>query len=144
VIRAYAPAGPMQVLAWAILSALAALALTGLGMVLFAPKIVLRRRARFRGPMTIDASEEGVTLTVGASARTIAWTEFVNVEADKRMCVLHHGSELVLVPRRAFRNAERERAFLDLVERFVCAAPAHARRDKRRFDSGKSTPSANQ
>ncbi len=101
------------------------------------PKLAFRRRASFRVPMTIDASDDGITVIAGASARTIAWADCARVDVDRRMCVVHHGDEILLVPRRAFRNAGREKAFLDLVDRY-------ASRDKRRFESGKSTPSANQ
>jgi len=98
------------------------------------PKMMFRRGA-LRDPMTIDASDEGLTIIEGTSARSLKWDECARIERGARVIVIHHGQDATIVPRRAFRSTSRERAFLELVER-------HASRDMRALDSGKSTPSA--
>jgi len=90
-----------------------------LGVLVVMPKVILRRSVRLRGPMSVDASDEGITITAAERFGTIRWSDCVRVEVDKRVCALYHGSEVLLVPRRAFRSAKREKAFLDLVARFV-------------------------
>jgi len=131
----YAPAGPARFAVMAI-SALVFVILVASIVVL--PRAMFRRRLGLHVPMSVDASDEGITVIAGPVARTIAWSDCARVEKGARVCVIHHGAgEAFLLPRRAFRDASREAAFFDLVAR-------HARRDSRRLDSGKSTPSANQ
>lgn len=106
--------------------------------IVLVPKIMFRRRPSLRAPMTVDASDEGITVTTGAIARTIAWSDVGRVETGGRVVMLHHGEEVLLVPRRAFRNAERERAFLDLLKRAATSVdwspenPRRARTSKSR------------
>ncbi len=78
------------------------------------PGVAFRRRPSLRAPMTVDASDEGITVTTGGSSQTIAWAD-AKIETSGRICMIHHGDELVIVPLRAFRNAEREKAFFELV-----------------------------
>ncbi len=98
------------------------------------PKLMFRRSA-LRVPMAVDASNEGLTIIAGTDARTIEWEACERVEHGARVIVIHHGKEALIVPRRAFRNRERERAFVEALQR-------HVSRDMRALDSGKSTPSA--
>ncbi len=79
------------------------------------PRVTFRREATLRLPMTVDASDEGLTVVKGAHAVTIAWRDCARVESDRRICVIRHGDEVVLVPRRAFRDAGREKAFFALL-----------------------------
>ena len=99
------------------------------------PKMMFRR-AQLRLPMAVDACDDGLTIIAGPKARTIAWGDVAAVEHGARVIIVRHGEEALIVPRRAFRNRERERDFVALLER-------HASRDMRALDSGKSTPSAN-
>jgi YcxB-like protein len=122
----------------AILSAVIALLALVVAIVVAAralPGMVFRRRPDLHRPMGVDASEEGLTITSGDRASTVRWAEVARVEYDDRICALHYGTKILLVPRRIFRSPRQERAFFDLIER-------HASREKRRLDSGKSTPSA--
>jgi hypothetical protein len=116
----------------ALLGLFAALALTAR----LVPGVVFRRRPDLHRPMGVDASDEGLTITSGDRASTVRWSEVARVEHDARICALHHGTKILLVPRRVFRSARQERAFFDLLDH------AQASREKRRFDSGKSTPNA--
>ena len=113
----------------------AAIVICVVGAFVVVPKLMFRRGA-LRVPMAVDASDEGLTIIAGTDARTIAWDACERIEQGARVIVIHHGKEALIVQRRAFRNRERERAFVDALER-------HASRDMRRLDSGKSTPSAN-
>ena len=79
------------------------------------PRIAFRRRLDLRAPLTIDASDEGLTVVTGQTAKTMAWADCSRVEIGRRLIVIHHGEDAVLVPRRAFRDAEREQAFLALL-----------------------------
>ena len=99
------------------------------------PKMMFRR-ASLRVPMAVDACDEGLTIIAGPKARTIAWGDVVRVEHGARVIIVRHGEEALIVPRRAFRNRDRERDFVELLARY-------ASRDMRALDSGKSTPSAN-
>ena len=99
------------------------------------PKMMFRR-AQLKLPMAVDASDDGLTIIAGPKARTIAWGDIASVEHGARVIIVHHGEEALIVPRRAFRNRDRERDFVALLEHY-------ASRDMRALDSGKSTPSAN-
>jgi hypothetical protein len=99
------------------------------------PKLAFRRRESLREPVTIDASAEGITVTMGATSRAIAWTDCAKVETSGRICMIHHGEDMLILPLRAFRNVEREKAFFELVERF-----AGATRDARSDDSNRESP----
>lgn len=98
-----------------VVGTIAAIALLVVSVLVVLPRMMFRRRASLRVPMTVDASDEGLTVVTGARAVTIPWGDCGRVESDRRICVIHHGEEVVLVPRRAFRNAEREKAFFDLL-----------------------------
>ena len=110
------------------------LVLTVVAALVLLPRLAFRRRPELRAPMTLDASDEGLTIVAGTSAQTIPWADCARVEIGRRVIVIRHGEEALLVPRRAFRSPERERAFLDFL--------SQASRDMRRFESGKSTPIA--
>ena len=99
------------------------------------PKMMFRR-AQLRLPMAVDAFDDGLTIIAGPKARTIAWGDIVRVEHGSRVIIVRHGEEALIVPRRAFRNRERENDFVTLLAHY-------ASRDMRALDSGKSTPSAN-
>ena len=99
------------------------------------PKMMFRR-AELRVPMAVDASDDGLTIISGVKARTIAWADIVRIEEGARVIIVRHGKEALIVPRRAFRNREREKDFVALLAHY-------ASRDMRALDSGKSTPSAN-
>ena len=114
----------------------AAVVLIASSVLFVVPRMMFRRSERFRVPITVDASDEGLTVVMGVHAETIAWRDCERVDGDRRIFVIHHGNDVVLVPRRAFRNADREKAFFDLL--------GQASREKRRLDSGKSTPMPNQ
>ncbi len=134
----YVPAGPVR---WVIMAGGALLVGAVVATFVIVPRVMFRRRAALHVPMSIDASDEGLTFVAGPLARTIAWSDCARVEKSTRICVIHHGDEVLLLPRRAFRNASRDEAFFDLVKRF---ASLQASRDNRLLESGKSTPSANQ
>jgi hypothetical protein len=104
----------------AIMAVLVVLVLAAaVGAFVVLPRLVLQRRAELQGPMTVDVSDEGITVTAGEQYETIPWTEFVRVETDKRLWALYHGGDVLLVPRRVFRSGKQAKAFSDLVERFV-------------------------
>jgi antitoxin (DNA-binding transcriptional repressor) of toxin-antitoxin stability system len=124
--------GSMRVILAAMVAAVVLLVASSFVIV---PKMMFRR-GPLRVPMGVDASDEGLTIIAGMSARTLAWDDIVRVEPGARVIIVHHGEEALIVPRRAFRNRDRERAFVEMLAR-------HASRDMRRLESGKSTPSAN-
>jgi hypothetical protein len=103
------------------------------------PRALFRRRTEFHRPTGVDASDEGLTLIAGDRATSIAWADVTQLEEDERMFALHHGTKILLVPRRSFRDEQHERRFVALLERFV-GREGQASRENRRLDSGKSTP----
>ena len=97
----------------------AAIVLVVASVLFIVPRVVFRRREGFHVPVTLDASDEGLTVVRGVHAETIAWAD-ARVETNARIHVIQHGDEVLLVPRRAFRNAQREKAFF---ERLSGSAP---------------------
>jgi len=87
----------------------------GVALLVVLPRIAFRRRLDLRAGLTIDASDEGLTVVTGQTAKTMAWSDCGRIEVSRRLIVIHHGEDAVVVPRRAFRDAERERAFLALL-----------------------------
>jgi hypothetical protein len=70
--------------------------------------------------MSVDASEDGVTVTLGSRLANIRWADCVRLESSARTYVLLHGRKgFVVVPRRAFRTEKRDAAFRELVERHL-------------------------
>jgi hypothetical protein len=70
--------------------------------------------------MSVDASEEGIVVTVGRRSATIKWKDCVRFASDARSHVIYHGaSGFLVVPRRAFRNEKKDAAFRDLAARLV-------------------------
>jgi hypothetical protein len=77
--------------------------------------------------MSIDASEDGVAVTVGTRLTTIRWEDCVRLQVDAGSYILHFGARgFVVVPRRAFRNERRDAAFLELVTESMSTARAGA------------------
>ena len=129
-------AGSWRAVVWLLISGLGIVLVFVIVSRVVVPKMLFRR-SDLRSQMGVDASEEGITVTAGDRATTIRWAELARVESDERVCALHHGTRVLLIPRRIFRSPKQERSFLELLERF-----AQASRENRRFESGKSTPSA--
>jgi hypothetical protein len=70
--------------------------------------------------MTIDASEDGIAVTVGKRLANLKWSECTRLESDARSYVLSHGKDgFVVIPRRAFRNEKRDAAFRELAGRLL-------------------------
>jgi len=78
--------------------------------------------------MSVDASDEGVVVTLGSRATTIRWGDCGRLSSDARSHVLFHGdSGFLIVPRRVFRSPEKDAAFQALASRFIAANGASAR-----------------
>ncbi len=112
--------GAVRTLVWAV--AVPALVLVSLvvGTLAIVPKVLLRRRG-MSALRSVDASDEGVTITIGERHETIRWRDVSRVDRAARIYALYWADQVLLVPRRAFRGADREKAFSDLLERFVSA-----------------------
>ena len=75
--------------------------------------------------MSIDASDDGITVTLGPRQANIRWSRCVRLDSDARCYILYHGRRgFLVVPRRSFRTEKRDAAFRELVGRFVGAGPA--------------------
>ncbi len=77
--------------------------------------------------MSVDASEDGIAVTLGPRLANLRWEDCVGVQTDPRCYVLHFGrGEFLVVPRRAFRNERRDAAFRDLLASCMRAARGEA------------------
>jgi hypothetical protein len=115
---AVAPPGPALSLVRLVLGVCGVGFALAAGALFVVPKLILRRSENLRGPISVDASDEGVTYTRGDASGTIRWDD-ARVELDRRICALYHGEDVLLVPLRAFRSAQRRRVFLDLVAKLA-------------------------
>jgi hypothetical protein len=72
--------------------------------------------------MSVDASEDGIAVTVGRRSASLKWRDFRGFESDARSHLLHHGAAgYLIVPRRAFRTEKKDEAFRELASRLVGA-----------------------
>jgi hypothetical protein len=70
--------------------------------------------------MSIDASEDGIVVTVGRRSATIRWRECVRWVSDSRAYLIYLGATgFLAVPRRAFRTEKKDAAFRELASRLV-------------------------
>jgi hypothetical protein len=75
--------------------------------------------------MSVDASEDGITVTVGRRSATLKWRDCARFESDARSHLIFHGaSGFLAVPRRAFRNEKKDATFRELASRLVGASEA--------------------
>jgi SEC-C motif-containing protein/YcxB-like protein len=73
--------------------------------------------------MSVDASEDGIVVTVGRRSATIKWRECVRLESNARSYLIRLGETgFLAVPRRAFRTAKKDAAFRELATRLVGVA----------------------
>lgn len=118
VARAFAPDW-----VWRLIAVLLGLAVVVIAALVFAalrvaPRVMFRRSSS--SSMSIDASEEGITITVGQRYATIKWRDCVRMESDARTHIVYHGAKgFLVIPRRAFRNEKQDEAFRSLALRFV-------------------------
>ena len=89
--------------------------------------------------MSVDASEDGVAVTLGPRLATLRWEDCVRLSTDRRCYVLHFSrDEFLVVPRRAFRNERRDAAFRDLVT--SCMRGARGASDDAATESAAAEP----
>ena len=112
--------GAVRTLVWAVAVPAVVLASLLVGTLAIVPRVLLRRRD-MRAQRSLDASDEGVTITIGERHETIRWPDVSRVDRGARVYALYWADQMLLVPRRAFRGPDREKAFSDLLERFVSA-----------------------
>jgi hypothetical protein len=129
-----APSWVRLIAAWMLVIALAQAAFT---IVKTLPHVMFRRsredqrltpelRADFwNRQMSVDASEDGMTVTVGRRSASLKWSDVGRLTSDTRCHLLRVGaSGYLLVPRRAFRTEKKDAAFCDLVASHAGKSPA--------------------
>jgi hypothetical protein len=115
----YAPRWVWQLAALG-LGLAAALVATMLYMAVFvAPRILFQRQAG-QLDMSIELSDEGISVVAGKQRGKIKWASCTGLEANARAYLLRHGDKaMLMLPRRVFRSERQEDAFRKLVDRFV-------------------------
>jgi hypothetical protein len=95
-----------------------------------APHAMFRASSGERGPvargdlwnrkMSVDASEEGIIVTVGQRSASLKWRDCVRLDSDGSAHVLFHGEKgFLVVPRRAFRTEAQDASFRELARTFL-------------------------
>ena len=95
-----------------------------------APYAMFVRGTGARGPvvredlwsrkMSVDASEEGIIVTVGQRSATLKWQDCGRLDSDAWSHVIYHGAKgFLLVPRRAFRTEKQDASFRELALAFI-------------------------
>jgi hypothetical protein len=75
--------------------------------------------------MSVDASDEGIVVTVGRRTATLKWRDCAGLESDRRCHLVRVGATgFLAVPRRAFRNEKKDADFRALATRFIRPAEA--------------------
>lgn len=70
--------------------------------------------------MSVDASEDGLTVTIGQRSATVRWGDCRRFASHARAYLIGHGEKgFLVVPRRVFRNEKKDAAFRDLATRLV-------------------------
>jgi hypothetical protein len=117
---AFAPAWMWRAAMWFVGVAVVGIVATALVALRVVPRVMFRKNAALQSPTSLDASEEGITLTVGKRFATIKWRDCRRLEADKNAYIVYHGARgAIVVPRRVFRNDRQDESFRSLVTKFA-------------------------
>ncbi len=119
-IHEFAPAWMWRLAAWLMGIAAGAIVAILAWALRVVPGATFRKNAELAQPRSVDASEEGITITVGEKFATIKWRNCTRFESDRRLYALYHGEKgVLLVPRRVFRSEAQDRSFQQLLARLV-------------------------
>ena len=115
----YGMTGP-ELATWTSLTAVSILVFIYLMRLFVHPYVILKRIPSIVGERTCEFSEEGIHAIVPNGESRLKWEYYKSARIEKNFYMLYHEKHAFSVfPRRAFANAEQEKAFEEMLRRHI-------------------------